>query len=158
MGGCFKGGFIGCMTCVFDGFLRGCLEGCEEGCGDCLNCRFPSYKKCEIDCETGLHDGCDGCKNSRDGIENDIEQTYKNVGDNSKAKYYLIYLTILGTWIGAVLGIALTIQQKRKEEIKNEKNRKQQAEEERKHMQEDGQWFKAKSERLWQEMQNWLSS
>ena len=70
MGNGFNGFFLGCTTCVFDGFLKGCLEGCV----DCVNCRFPSYKRCGTVCDTGLHDGCDGCKNGCGECEESVRQ------------------------------------------------------------------------------------
>lgn len=115
-----------CFGC-FDGFEEGCEE-CNKGCGNCGDSK----------CEQGCEECSTGCDTDRGYTQNELSN---DPDAKKKIKNYLIYLTIIGTVIGAVFGIVCDIQdkeRKRREAKERERERKQQAEDD------------------WQEMEEWL--
>lgn len=148
--GCFG---IGCDDGCIDGW--DCDDGCIDGCEDGLDNGCDECNKGCGDCGTSKCDkGCTKCAN---GCDNDCEHTQEELSNDpdakKKIKNYLIYLTIIGTVVGAVFGIVLDIQET-KEKIRKaedaEKALKQKIEEaERKR--------KQMAESKWREMRDWLS-
>ena len=113
-----------------------CLQGCIDGCGGCIEGCFDDFG-CVKGCIKGLKgtDGCIefelGCEHCtkyfdlcREVGEKDIKVAHNEIINNSKAKNYVIYLTIIGTVIGFVFGLVSTIQDKRKKYQELEHNRK----------------------------------
>lgn len=142
-----------CMSC-FDGCLKGTC-GFITGCSDCSKCMGSCGISCFSGCINGCKEGCsctscelygEDCKECAVGLKNDVNLTSNMIGDNKKASHFLLYLTLIGTWIGAVFGITQAVQehkerrweeekrQRRNEE--NERIRKQQEEDEEKRRQE----------------------
>ena len=141
-------GFFDCADCAgYGGCVNGCTDGCIAGCDECAKgCGNCGTSKCDKGC-TECANGCDNdCEHTQEELSNDPDA-------KKKIKNYLIYLTIIGTIVGAVFGIVLDIQET-KEKIRKaedaEKARKQEIEEaERKR--------KQMAESKWREMRDWLS-
>lgn len=181
--GCFgitcDDGCIYDWSCT-DGCDGGCFNGCDNGLDECnKGCGNCGYSKCT--------QGCTECSN---GCESDCDHTQEELSNDpdakKKIKNYLMYLTIIGTVIGAVFGIVCDIQdkerkrreaeeaeRKRKQKIEeDEKRRLQEAEERERRLQQETEERERKrqqeaeekerkrkqlAEDKWQEMRAWLS-
>ena len=142
--------------------LQGCLDGCSGAMTGCID-------DCTVGCFVGCIDGVcssDGCIVFKLGCEHcteycnlcietrkdDIKHAYNDINRNSKAKNYVIYLTIIGAIIGIVFGAVSTVQANKNQAQKIENYRQiveQDADNNRKKL-------KQISEDKWNELQNWL--
>lgn len=159
-----------------------CLQGCIDGCLGCLD-----FDRCNDDgCIAGMIGGCvdgvchtDGCIDFELGCEycseycnlytdtrkEDIEDIYVNIKDNSKAKNYIIYLTLIGAVIGFVFGTVSTIQDKRKQHQEVESNKKKLKQEAEDNMKKVEQYAdrnrkaqKQEAEYKWEELKDRLNN
>lgn len=137
--GCFEG----CISC--EGCISGCIEGFKDGYDDCGgDCSDPFYY-----CGECVED-CGECPK---GCKKDVDYVYRDIKNNSKAKSYIIYFTIIGIVIGFVFGIVVTIQgvQTRNRFMEDTRQKiEQEAENNRKQLKEI-------SEKKWEDLQSWLS-
>lgn len=162
---------IGCSNFFDCLFPLNCPLGCIEGCnGAIIGCMEPSGGSgCIVGCFEGCIDGVcssDGCRHFERGCKNctkycnlcnetrkdDIKHAYNDINSNSKAKNYVIYLTIIGAIVGIVFGAVSTVQANKNQAQKIENYRQiveQDADNNRKNL-------KQISEDKWNELQNWL--
>lgn len=148
-----------------------CPQGCIDGCsGAMTGCMEPSGgNDCTVGCFVGCIDGVcssDGCYYCERGCKSctkycnlctethkdDIKHAYNDINSNSKAKNYVIYLTIIGAIVGIVFGAVSTVQANKNQAQKIENYRQiveQDADNNRKKL-------KQISEDKWNELQNWL--
>lgn len=166
---------IGCKF-YFDGIrpdncvnscFEGCFEGCERGCrgcntgdncgewvGGCIGGCIAGWSSCDtcIDFELGCEHCTKYCNLCNEIRKDDIKHAYNDINRNSKAKNYVIYLTIIGAIIGIVFGAVSTVQANKNQAQKIENYRQiveQDADNNRKKL-------KQISEDKWNELQNWL--
>lgn len=153
-------------NCFFSCF-EGCLEGCERGCrgcntgdncgewvGGCIGGCIDGWSSCDtcIDFERGCENCTKYCNLCNETRKDDIKHAYNDINSNSKAKNYVIYLTIIGAIVGIVFGAVSTVQANKNQAQKIENYRQiveQDADNNRKKL-------KQISEDKWNELQNWL--
>ena len=154
----------GCTTCL-GGCVKGWTVDCFSGWGDCLSCKVCTGGGCHCEycmapvlypldtCLDACEEGGTDCDNGSTTAMTEITEVKSNIEDNSKAKNYLIYLTIIGTLIGGIFGTCITKQEKKKikhEIEENETKCNKDAEEDRKRMHEV-------MEFKWETIKRWLS-
>ena len=155
---------LNCFYSCLEGVGEGCYEGCERGCntgdncservGGCIGGCIDGWSSCDtcIDFELGCRDCTKYCNLCTETRKDDIKHAYNDINRNSKAKNYVIYLTIIGAIIGIVFGAVSTVQANKNQAQKIENYRQiveQDADNNRKKL-------KQISEDKWNELQNWL--
>ena len=136
-----------CFNCI-DACTFGCIGGAcgfIENCADCNKC----YDSCGTNCFSGCIDGCsngcdklscsfnEACTGLIDGTKSDCSKFFENNEKSKKARNYLIYLTIIGTWIGAVFGITLKLSEIKKLKQEEKARKKQLQEDQKKRLEEE---------------------
>lgn len=145
--GCIEGCTGAITGCMEPSGGSGCIVGCFEGCIDGV-CSSDGCIYFEIGCEN-CTEYCNLCNETR---KDDIKHAYNDINSNSKAKNYVIYLTIIGAIVGIVFGAVSTVQANKNQAQKIENYRQiveQDADNNRKTL-------KQISEDKWNELQNWL--
>lgn len=166
-------------NCFFSCF-EGCFEGCERGCsgcntgdncgewvGGCIGGCIDGWSSCEtcIDFEIGCESCTKYCNLCNETRKDDIKHAYNDIKDNSKAKNYIIYLTLIGSVIGFVFGTVSIIQDKRKQHQEVESNKKklkQEAEDNMKKVEQEAERNRKARKQIaedkWKELQDRLNN